>query len=162
MKLLLFFSLSFILNTVYAQSDNVGSRWTYMSKKDCEKSDARVELNLTFDEISPRQVYVREGDNVCLIATSVDTTSSLMIEKHPVRITARAGQTEMTYFRALKPGEYKFTCRGCGQGRKFSGAKLIVVKAEDFDKQQEEDLRKNSENYRKQNAPKVKPRFLTN
>lgn len=144
----------------FAESDNVGSRWTYMTKKDCQKSDAKVELNATFDEISPRQVYVREGDNVCLIVNAIENSIALNIEKHAVRITARKGQSEMTYFRALKVGEYKINCRGCGQGRKFGGAKLVVIKAEDFDKQQEEDLRKNSENFRKQNAPKTKPRFL--
>jgi len=156
---LLMISIVFSLN-VFAEGDNVGSRWTYMTKKDCEKSDAKVELNATFDEIAPRQVYVREGDNVCLIVNAMENSIALNIEKHAVRITARKGQSEMTYFRALKAGEYKINCRGCGQGRKFGGAKLVVVKAEDFDKQQEEELRKNSENFRKQTAPKSRPRFL--
>lgn len=159
---LLLITISVLLFSVVslAQTEKTGSRWTYMTKKDCEKSDARVELNATFDEISPRQVYVREGDNVCLIVNAIENSIALNIEKHAARLTARKGQTEMTYFRALKVGEYKINCRGCGQGRKFGGAKLIVVSASEFDKQQEEELRKSSENFRKQNAPRPKPRFL--
>lgn len=153
--------VSILFVTISAQAGNsVGSRWTYMNKKDCEKSDSKVELNLTFDEIAPRQVYVREGDNVCLVVNAIENSIALNIDRLPVRITAQKGQTEMTYFRAFKAGEYKINCRGCGQGRKFGGAKLVVVKAEDFDKEQEADLRKNSENFRKQTAPRTKPRFL--
>lgn len=133
-----------------AQDADTGKRWTYKTDTDCKKSAARVELYVTQEEISPRKVYVRQNDEVCMIVEAVDTSISLNLEKHPVMLSTRKGRKEMIYFKVPKVGEYKFKCVGCADGKYFSGASIVVQSMADFDASQEEDLRKNSEKYRKQ------------
>lgn len=157
----LFITMILLSLSVFAQSEDVGRRWTYKTETDCKKSAAKVQLYVTQEEISPRKVYVRQNDEVCLLVEAVDTSVNLRIEKLPVLLTARKGKTEMVYFRVPKAGEYKFKCVGCADGKYFLGASLVVQTMQEFDAAQEEDLRKNSEKYRKQIVnPNYKPRDL--
>ena len=133
-----------------AQADQVNNRWTYKTEKDCKTSDAKVVLYVGVEEISPRIVYLRQGDKVCLIINAEETRVSLRIPKYPVFVTAQKNQSEMTYFKADKVGEFDIKCTGCADGREFPGAKIIVQSKTEFDKFQEEDYRKDSEKYRKQ------------
>jgi bifunctional DNA-binding transcriptional regulator/antitoxin component of YhaV-PrlF toxin-antitoxin module len=133
-----------------------GTRWTYMTKEDCKRSDAQIVLKVGVEDMSPRMVYVREGDKVCLIVNSEEVRVSLSIEKYPVSVTVQRNKSEMTYFKANQIGEFKLICRGCADGKNFNGAKLVVESKESFDKAQEEYLRKEAEEYRQRS---LKRRF---
>lgn len=127
---------------------DTGAKWTYMTKEDCKRSDAKVEVNVGVEDMDPRIIYVRENDRVCMIVHSEDVRVSLSIEKYPVTVTVQRNKSEMVYFRANKVGEFNLICRSCADGKNFKGARLVVQKQADFDKAQEEYLRKEAEEYR--------------
>ena len=157
MKILLIAVLSFFSSIAFSRQE-VGSRWTYRTGKDCKKSDAKVEITVGVEQIDPRLIYVRQGDNVCMIVTSDDTRVSLTIDKHPVQVTVQRNQSEMVYFKVPKVGEFNLVCHGCADGRNFPGAKIIVQPTADFDKYQEDQYRKDSERYRREVGPRPSQR----
>lgn len=128
-----------------------GQIWAYDSS-DCEKNDVvRVNMEVTFDQIEPRVVYLQEKDKVCLFVKAIDTNAALSIDKLPVTIYATDRKEGFEYFRVDKAGEYKINCRGCGYKTE---AKIVVQTREEFQKFDEQKYREDSNKYRKQLKPK--------
>lgn len=122
------------------------------TEEECEKNDViKINMEVSFDQIEPRIIYLQEKDKVCLFVKAIDTNASLSIEKLPVTIYATERREGFQYFRVDKAGEHKITCRGCGYKTE---AKIVVQTREEFQKFDEEKYRKDSNKYRKQLKPK--------
>jgi heme/copper-type cytochrome/quinol oxidase subunit 2 len=132
--------------------------YTESNARDCDMSDAKIEVSVTRESFEPRIIYIQEGDKVCLTLRAIDTPVSMTIDSYPVMAstTPSVSKGALVLFRATKVGEFRIRCRG-GCASK-SEPKLVVQSKKDFQQFQDEKYREKAEKYRQRVGPKQRQR----